>query len=102
MLCLAGFFFDYLPQYADLKYATVSVVTIFLMAGFWFRTKEILIASVLWLPTGLRLYMLAKQIAQWRYVIIGFFLLVAGTVVSLYKRPARKSQDIQEPGNISP
>ena len=102
ILCLAGFFFDYLPQYTDLKYIVVSVVTIFLMAGFWFRTKEILIASVLWIPTGLRLYMLAKHIAQWRYVIVGFFLLITGTVFSLLKNSSKNLPNTKETENISP
>jgi hypothetical protein len=33
--------------------------------------------------------MLAKQIAHWRYVILSFLLLGAGTVVSLLKHPIR-------------
>ena len=71
------------------------------MAGFWFRTKEILIISVLWVPTGLRLYMIAKLIAHWRYVILGFMLLIAGTIVSLIKRPAKVNYNNKEAENIS-
>ncbi|MBN2588680.1 MAG: hypothetical protein JXA96_02370 [Sedimentisphaerales bacterium] len=99
-LCIAGFLFDYLPAYAHWKYIIVSMVTIFLMAGFWFRTKEILLISILWIPTGLRLYMLAKQIAQWRYVIVGFFLLIAGTVFSLLKHTSKDLPDAKEPENV--
>jgi hypothetical protein len=102
LLSLAGFFFDYLPAYAHWKYIIVSIVTIVLMAGFWFRTKEILIVLILWLPTGLRLYMLAKQIAQWRYIIVGFFLLITGTVFSLLKNSSKELPDTKEPENISP
>jgi hypothetical protein len=102
ILCLAGFFFDYLPANSHWKYIIVSAVTIFLMVGFWFRTKEIFIVSVLWLPTGLRLYMLAKQIAQWRYVILGFFLLIAGTIVSLYKRPSKTNISPHKLENTTP
>ena len=72
------------------------------MVGFWFRTKEILVASVLWLPTGLRVYMLAKQIAQWRYIIVGFFLLITGTVFSLLKHSSKKQLNAEKPENISP
>lgn len=89
ILCLAGFFFDYLPGYIHWKYFLVSAATIFIMAGFWLRTKEILIISILWVPMGLRLYMLARQIAHWRYVILGFMLLIAGTMVSLFKHPSK-------------
>ena len=102
MLSLAGFFFDYLPAYINWKYIAVSAVTILLMAGFWFRTKEILIALILWIPTGLRLYILAKQLAQWRYVIVGFFLLITGTVFSLLKHTSKDLPNTKEPENISP
>ncbi len=101
MLTLAGFFYDYLPAYTHWKYIIVSIVTIVLMAGFWFRTKEILITLILWIPTGLRLYILAKQIAQWRYVIVGFFLLIAGTVFSLLKHTSKDLPTVKESENIS-
>jgi hypothetical protein len=70
------------------------------MAGFWLRTREILFISVLWIPTGLRLYLLAKQIAHWRYVIFGFILLIAGTIVSLLKRPVKVNLNDKETENI--
>lgn len=96
VFCLAGFIFDYLPEFVHWKYIIVSLGTVFLMTGLWFRTRDILIILILWIPTSLRLFMLAKRIAHWRFVILGFFLLVAGTIVSLRKRPMRDQISTQE------
>ena len=96
---LAAFVFDYLPGNAHWKYILVTGVSASLMAGLWLRTKDLLVIVTLWLPMGTRLYILAKQIAHWRYVILGFLLLIAGTVVSLLKHPARNNTVQEEPEN---
>ncbi|MHC4489549.1 MAG: hypothetical protein ACYSW7_10305, partial [Planctomycetota bacterium] len=90
-LCLAGFMFDYLRDYTHLRYLVVLLGTGLLVAGLWFRTRDILVISILWIPSLVRLYILAKRIAYWRFVILSFLLLGAGTFVSLLKRPKRYS-----------
>jgi len=105
VFCLTGFIFDYLPEYAHWKYIIVSLAIVFLMVALWFRTKDILFISTLWVPIGLRLYMLAKQIAYWRIIILGFLLLIAGTIVSLVKRPTKNSikpQEVEKSLDTSP
>ena len=88
-LCIAGFMFDYLRDYNHWRYMVVLLVTGLLMTGLWFRTRYILAISILWIPSLVRLYILAKHIAHWRFIILSFLLLGAGTVVSLLKRPKR-------------
>lgn len=88
-LCIAGFMFDYLSDYNHWRYMVVLLVTGLLMIGLWFRTRDILAISILWIPSLVRLYILAKLIAHWRFIILSFLLLGAGTVVSLFKRPKK-------------
>jgi len=87
MLCLAGLVFDYLPESFDIRYLVVLFGTGLLMVGLWLRIKDIPAILILCAPYIARLYMAAKHIAHWRFVILGFLLLGAGTVVSLFKRP---------------
>lgn len=104
-LCLAGFVFDYLPDYTHWRYLIVLLGTGLLVTGLWFRTRDILVISILWVPSFIRLYIVAKHIAYWRLVILGFLLLAAGTVASLLKRPTRNricQEKPEKPGDTSP
>jgi len=101
-ICLAVFVLDYLPENIHWRYLLVLIGIVVLMTAAWFRTREILVASILWVPFGTRLYMLAKQIAYWRLVILGFLVLAAGAFVSLLKRPGKKRSAPDEPGESSP
>ena len=47
--------------------------------------KDWVVIVILAVPVLVRLYMLAKQIANWRFVILGFVALAVGTVMSLKK-----------------
>lgn len=93
-LCLAGFVFDFLPEYIHWRYLFVLIGIVLLMAGLWFRKKDVLVIIILCVPFFIRLYIIAKQIAHWRFVILGFITLGIGTVVSLLKRP-KNSRNIQ-------
>lgn len=90
ILCLAGFVFDYLPESFDNRYLVVLSGAGLLMVGLWLRIKDIPAILILCVPCLMRLYMAAKQIANWRFVILGFLLLGAGTIVSLFKRPKER------------
>ncbi|UCF16219.1 MAG: hypothetical protein JSW59_01930, partial [Phycisphaerales bacterium] len=87
VLCLAAFVFDYLPEYVHWRYLFVLIGTGLLTVGLWSRTKDILLMLILCAPFLARLYMMARRIAHWRLVILGFLLLGAGALVSLFKRP---------------
>ena len=100
-LCLAGFMFDYLQDYTHLRYLVVLLGTGLLVTGLWFRTKDILVISILLVPSLVRLYILAKRLAYWRFVILSFLLLGAGTFVSLLKRP-RNDKISQDKNGDSP
>jgi len=104
-LCLAGFIFDYLPEYIHWRYMVILLGTGLLTAGLWLGTRDILVISTLWMPICIRLYMVAKQIAHWRFVILGFLLLGAGTIASLLKRPIKDQtgeQNQKSRGDSSP
>jgi hypothetical protein len=95
-ICLAVFVFDYLPEHIHWRYLVVLIGTGLLMAGAWLRTRDAMVTSILWVPFGIRLYMLAKYIGHWRSVILGFLVLAAGAFVSLLKRPGRNGTGQQE------
>lgn len=88
-LCLAVFVYDYLPDYLHWSYTIALPVTGCLLGLLWFRRKDILIMAILCVPFLIKLYIMAKRLANWRFVILGFLLLAAGTVASLLKRPTR-------------
>jgi hypothetical protein len=92
-LCIVGFMFDYLREYSHWRYVVVLFVTGLLLIVLWFRTRDIMAISILWLPSLVRLYILAKRIAYWRFIILSFLMLGAGAVVSLLKRPKREPID---------
>jgi hypothetical protein len=88
-ICLAVFAYDFLPASLHWRYIVVVIVTGLLTTGLWLRAREIPPIVLLWLPSLARIYVLARSIAYWRFVILGFLALAAGTVVSLLKRPER-------------
>ncbi len=96
-LCLTGVMFDYLANYTHGRYVLVLIATGVLTAGLWFRLKDAVIISMLWVPSLVRLYLLAKRIEQWRYVIVGFVLLAVGAVVSLFKQGIKERLRIKNP-----
>lgn len=94
ILCLSGFIYDYLPGQADYRYLFVLVGAIVLLVILLLRTRDWLIVAILFVPLLVKLYILAKYIASWRFVILGFLLLAVGAVVSLFKRPVKKPEDV--------
>jgi len=105
-LCLVGFMFDYLQDYTHLRYLIILAGTGLLVAGLWYRTRDILVISILLVPSLVRLYILAKRLAYWRFVILSFLVLGAGTFVSLLKRPkndkiSKEERDESSPKNLS-
>ncbi len=98
-LCLTGVMFDYLANYTHGRYVLVLIATGVLTAGLWFRLKDFVIISILWVPSLVRLYLPAKRIEQWRYVIVGFVLLATGAVVSLFKDRIKERLGLKKPEN---
>ena len=87
-LCLALFVYDYLPAHVGGRYAIVLLAGALLAAGLWLRVKDWVVIVILAVPVLVRVHMLAKQIANWRFVILGFVALAVGTFISLKKPKA--------------
>lgn len=83
---LAVFVYDWLPAAFGGRYIVAVAGVALLATALWFRTRDIAVVSVLVAPLMGRFYIAAKVLAYWRMVIVGFFLLAGGTVVSLLKR----------------
>ena len=96
ILCLAGFVFDYLSEPVLLRYLFVLFGTGLLMTISWFRTRDILATLILWIPYLVRLFIISKRIAYWRFVIVGFMLLGAGTIMSLLKNSSKTKINLEE------
>ena len=94
IICLSGFMLDYLPNFWHWNYLFALVATILIVIGFWFRIKDKFITSILLIPFVIRLYLLSKQLAYWRVVILGFLLLGVGILVSLFK--GKKTSEAEE------
>lgn len=92
-LCLGGFILDYLPDDVHIRYLIVLCGLAIFAAVLWFRFKDLPIIVVLCLAPVIRLYILARHIAYWRLIIVGFLLLGAGTVVSMLKSSAKDKED---------
>jgi hypothetical protein len=97
ILCLAGFVFDYLSEQVLWRYLFVLFGTGLLMTVLWFRIRDILVISILWIPLLVRLFIISKRIAYWRFVIVGFLLLGAGTILSLLKHSSKNKIGAEEP-----
>jgi general stress protein CsbA len=96
-LCLAVFIYDLLPEYIHWLYIIVLPATGCLIGLLWFIRKNILVMAILFAPFLVKLYVMAKYLAYWRLVILGFVLLAAGAVASLFKRPSGKSDQPAPP-----
>jgi len=83
---LAGFILDYLPGSLHWRYLGTGLFVGLLIIVLWLRTKKLDVISILLIPFFIKAYILTKQLAAWRYVIVGFVLLAAGAVASLFKR----------------
>jgi F0F1-type ATP synthase assembly protein I len=87
-LLLAAFLLDFLPGSLQWRYLFAAAVVGGLMAAVWLQTRDWIVIAILSGPFFIKAYVLGRQLAAWRYVIVGFLLLGAGAVVSLFKRSA--------------
>jgi hypothetical protein len=88
-ICLAVFVYEYLPTNIHWRYLIILIGTGLLAIGLWYRARDTRVRIILSIPYLMRLYIVAKQIAYWRFVILGFLLLGVGTIVSLLKHPKK-------------
>lgn len=93
---LAGFLLDYLPGSMHWRYLATIVGLGLLVFALWIRTKDWIVIGILSAPIFIKAYLLGKQLAAWRYVIVGFLLLAIGAVISLLKRPAKMGKEKSE------
>lgn len=99
-LCLAAFMFDYLPMSMSWRYAVVVISIVLLSLLLWYRTRDAAVIAILTLPLWARGYMLAKLLAYWRHVILGFLLLAGGAAISLFKRPRTDEALLTNPADV--
>lgn len=91
---LAAFIYDYLPAEIHVRYLIVLVAMLLLLTALWFRTKDLLVISILAIPFFIRGYVLTKVLANWRYIILGFMALLTGAFVSLFKRSVQEKCEV--------
>jgi hypothetical protein len=63
----------------------------------WLRTRDLVVAAIVFVPLVRALYVGTKQVKGWRYVVVSFLLLVAGMLVSL-----RKGRHLRHSGGVAP
>ena len=98
-LAIIGFLFDYLPVrlcWTDLGASAVVAAISFI---FWLRPRDIIAATIIWIPTFPRIYLLARDMSSWGFVFLSFVLLFVGACVSIFIK-GRKSKN-QEPDSSS-
>ncbi len=94
---VSAFLYDFLPSSWNSRYVLVLAIAVMIAAIVWLRTRDRLVFLFLSLPFGARMYILAKQIAEWRFVILGFLVLAAGAVLSIQK--SKQKSRIEEFSN---
>lgn len=67
------------------NFINVLVLSIILAVLIWLRTRHILAILILMIPNVIEIYMHAKNLSHWRFVIIGFVLLFVGAGLSILK-----------------
>lgn len=90
MLSCSVFLYDCLPSALGWSYLVWSIFAGILGWILWLRIKDYS-PAIMGSPFLIRLFVLSKQLAFWRFIILGFLLLLFGTVVSLFKRPAQNT-----------
>ena len=95
-ICLGGFVFDYLPANLHWRYAIALTGIMLFWIFIWFRVRNVSVVTIPILAELVRIYIAAKQIAYWRFVIVGFLLLAAGTVASLLKLRVREKAELKK------
>jgi len=71
--------------------AASGAVIAFLGGMVWSRTRDLLVTTVLCLPLVRGIYVAFKEMRGWRYVILSFVLLAAGTLLSVRKGRVNKA-----------
>lgn len=89
LVCLGAFIYDFLGNELNGRYAVVVAGGGLPAAVLWLRTRDWLGLLIPAAALAGRIYMLAKNMAYWRFVILGFIVLAVGAFVSL-KKPKPK------------
>jgi hypothetical protein len=97
---LVGFVFDYLPSSLGWRDVPVATVTLVLCAGLWLRTRQTVATVIVCIPLVRRLYIVAREMSSWGFIVLSFFLLFSGAAVSLFckrKELSRAGPESQSP-----
>ncbi len=94
-ICLSCLIYDSLPPVIHWSYLITLLTAGCLMCLIWFIRKNIPVIVILLAPFLINLYIIAKYLSYWRHVILGFLLLAAGALASLFKclKTATKIQE---------
>ena len=86
---ITGFLFDFLPTglgWIDLGASgAVAVISVI----FWLRPRDIIAAAITWTPIFPKVYLLARDMSSWGFVLLSFVLLFLGAFVSIFIKGRR-------------
>ena len=97
---LVGFVFDYLPSSLGWRDVPVAAVTVVLCIGLWLRTRQTVATVIVCIPVVRRLYIVAREMSSWGFIVLSFFLLFSGAAVSLFckrKKSSRAAPESESP-----
>jgi hypothetical protein len=90
------FTFDYLSAGGIAQGASgVAVIGVISLLT-WIRVKDAVSIGVLWVPLACKAWWFVNSMREWRYVILGFGLLVVGAWLSIRKGKARQESTITQ------
>ena len=92
VFAIALFIYDFLPDNFHWKYLIMLITAALVVYLLWIRLKELTSAFILSIPIIVRSFMATQQFSYWRFIGLGFLLLVFGTLTSLMKRPVQKQE----------
>ncbi|MBN2211785.1 MAG: hypothetical protein JW709_10365 [Sedimentisphaerales bacterium] len=77
--------YDYLPVKFTSAYLIIIIAAVVIIGVLWLRAKNLWAGMIVLVALLAKSYLASKQLAYWRFVVLGFILLAAGTMISLFK-----------------
>ena len=83
-VCLMLYCWDYLPVTLATRDAIVLVGAVLISMVLWFRTGAVFVLPILMVPLVPKIYLFARSMSSWGFVVLSFVLLFLGGVVSFF------------------
>jgi len=83
-VCLMLCCWDYLPGVLAWADMIVFVGIVFISTVLWFRTEALFVLPILMLPLVPKIYLFARSMSSWGFIVLSFVLLFLGGVVSFF------------------